>query len=46
MNVRLECKIQDCWIGLFWKREEHTLHLWICLVPCFPLHIQVRPKQS
>lgn len=54
--IRLEFKIQDLWIGAFWKRdigyvineseyiEEKVIiqHLWICLVPCFPIHIQWR----
>ena len=45
MKVQLECKIQDCWIGVYWRREEEQLHIWICLLPCFPLHIQVHPKE-
>lgn len=45
--VRFERKLADLWIGLFWKRERlcessginyHFLHVWICFVPCFPLH--------
>ncbi len=42
MKAKLEFKLQDLWIGAFWKRD-HTnsiQHLWICLVPCLPLHIQ------
>jgi hypothetical protein len=41
MKLRLEWKLADCWIGAFWKREQDGFHLWICLVPCLPLHIQI-----
>lgn len=38
-GCRWERKVADCWIGVFWKREARRLDIWICLVPCFPLHI-------
>lgn len=58
MKIRIEFKVQDCWIGVFWRREVDevtdyggsvaavfiTQHIWICLVPCFPLHIWWTPK--
>ena len=34
-----EWKPQDLWIGAFWKRIGNTLDLWICVVPCVPLHL-------
>jgi hypothetical protein len=43
-TVRVEWRPQDLWIGAFWKREEHggfilrTFDLWVCLVPCLPIH--------
>jgi hypothetical protein len=36
---RLEFKLQDFWVGAFWKRIGNCLDLWICLIPCFPLHL-------
>lgn len=33
---------RDLWIGLFWRRTEIALHLYICFVPLFPLHITIR----
>lgn len=40
-----ECKWADLWIGVFWKRKSgpgwSVLHIWICLVPCFPIHVWV-----
>lgn len=40
--LRLEFKIQDMWIGVFWDLRGSDFHLWMCLVPCFPLHLVVR----
>src|SRR3990172_9657896 len=34
MKIRLEFKPRDLWIGAFLEKE----HLWICAVPCFPIH--------
>lgn len=47
MKVYLEFKPEDLWIGVFWRRRRlweelqggATLDVWICLVPCFPIHI-------
>jgi hypothetical protein len=42
MRVRLEFKPEDLWIGVFWRRGRDwyvpKLHVWVCLIPCFPLH--------
>jgi hypothetical protein len=51
MTARLEWKPQDLWIGVFWKKdvtpmrsdefvEWHTLDVWICCVPCLPIHLR------
>ncbi len=42
MKIRVEYKLTDLWIGLFWKHEGTTLHLWVCLVPCFPIHLEIK----
>lgn len=38
-NWQFEWKLQDFWIGAFWKRTGNTVDLWICLIPCVPLHV-------
>ena len=38
-RVRVEWKIQDAWIGVFWKSVGGCVDLWICLLPCIPIHI-------
>lgn len=68
MKIKVKFKLQDMWIGLFWKVIEiiddleatgisfvsprgftlegranrilKEVHLYICLIPCFPIHIQ------
>lgn len=49
MKVRFEFKLEDFWIGAFWKKTTFVngsqnktykrLELWVCFVPCFPLHL-------
>lgn len=43
MNIRIERKWQDCWIGVYWDCREDSFgeigDIWICLIPCFPIHI-------
>ena len=37
-RIRLEFKLQDVWIGAYWKRLGNCVDVWVCLVPCLPLH--------
>ena len=39
MKIKLEFKIQDMWIGIFWKKSDIRTDVWICSVPMFPIHI-------
>jgi hypothetical protein len=44
LRVRIELKPQDLWIGAFWRTEQAeygstVTHLWICLLPCIPIHL-------
>lgn len=45
VEVRLEWKPQDCWIGVFWRREVGwrftQLDVWVCLLPMVPIHVRV-----
>lgn len=49
-RAKFELKIQDMWIGLFWKHGHITTDdgpqrmwtdVWICLIPCIPLHLTI-----
>ena len=49
--ARFEFKLQDFWIGVFWKttlnwplKEYLLIDIWICFIPCFPLYIYLRKK--
>lgn len=43
-TLRIEFKLEDMWIGAYWRRtaeifgEHVTFDLWVCLVPCLPIH--------
>lgn len=46
-SLRLEFKLQDCWIGAYWKSSSYfdecagqinDFDLWVCVLPCFPIH--------
>lgn len=39
-GIRLEFKIQDLWIGVYWSGHETLgrFDIWICVIPCFPIH--------
>ncbi len=41
-RVRLEVKLSDFWVGVFWKWDRERLwanfDLWVCVAPCLPLH--------
>lgn len=39
IRADFEFKLQDLWVGAFWKRRGNCVDLWLCLVPCLPLHI-------
>ena len=51
MKARIEFKLQDLWIGAFWKTElatefedaerygYHRTDLWICILPTLPIHL-------
>lgn len=48
MKIRLEFKLQDMWIGAFFKKNKEArtqdtdyewLDIYICILPMFPIHI-------
>jgi hypothetical protein len=38
-HAQFEWKLADLWIGAFWKKTGHCIDLWICILPCVPLHV-------
>jgi hypothetical protein len=45
-RLRIEYKFEDFWIGAFWRRDGDRFDLWVCLIPCFPIHYTQSPHQS
>lgn len=41
LAISLEWKLQDFWIGAFWKRGYEQFDLWICIIPCLPIHFSI-----
>lgn len=44
VRARFEWKFEDFWVGAFWRREGAVLHVWVCILPCIPLHVEVEGK--
>lgn len=45
--LRIEFKPQDFWVGVYWKRTYDKVYMdyldiWVCIVPMFPIHINLR----
>jgi hypothetical protein len=38
-RISWEFKLQDFWIGAYWKRMGNCVDLFVCLLPCLPIHI-------
>jgi len=45
LKVQIQFEPRDMWIGLFWRVTRDVpapasiVHLYVCLIPCFPLHL-------
>lgn len=55
--IALEFKVEDLWIGAFWARKKteygtargdviEEFHLWVCLIPCLPIHYIAASKYA
>ncbi len=40
-KVQIQFETGDLWVGVFWRRSDLCLHLYVCIVPMFPLHIAI-----
>lgn len=50
---KIEFQLQDIWVGLYWKniyikqdgrKSKLSTEIYICLIPCFPLHVSILYK--
>ncbi len=45
MRIKLEFNIHDIWIGCYWKDIKYygkrigRTEIYICIIPCFPIHL-------
>lgn len=54
--VFLEWKLAELWVGVFWQEKpagyhllgvghiERELHVYVCLLPCVPIHLIIPRK--
>jgi hypothetical protein len=40
-HIAIEFKLADLWIGAFYKKAFTAFDLWVCLLPCLPIHITI-----
>ena len=48
-NLKLKFEPRDVWIGLYWNYNAgppNELDLYLCLVPFFPLHLNIERHQN
>jgi hypothetical protein len=43
--ARIEFKLADCWIGAYWAKQGDDIHVWVCLLPCLPIHLIIRRNE-
>lgn len=46
LKAQFQFEPRDVWVGLFWRRTEIALHLYICILPLVPLHITIRKERN
>ena len=44
LELALEFKAQDLWVGLYWDHslQRKRLDAWLCVLPMLPVHLTVR----
>jgi len=42
----IEFKLNDLWVGVFWRNAKEQLDIWICIIPCFPIHFTFKKGAS
>lgn len=42
IEARILFEPRDFWVGIFWRTAPGELEVFVCLVPCLPLHFRFR----
>ncbi|KKL67821.1 hypothetical protein LCGC14_2131120 [marine sediment metagenome] len=45
LKVQIQWEPRDWWVGTFWRKTEIAVHLYVCIVPCLPLHVTILKRQ-
>lgn len=46
MKIELKFEPRDIWVGVYWTVTNRVLHIYICIVPLFPIHVQSTLKNE
>lgn len=54
MKAKLEWQPRDLWVGIYWRAvalktvtwEYRALHVWVCILPCIPIHLTFRREKE
>jgi len=38
VELAWEFKLPDCWLGVYWHRLPGRMDVWLCVIPCLPVH--------
>jgi hypothetical protein len=38
-SIALEWKPADLWVGLYTAQQKGRRHVWVCILPCLPIHV-------
>lgn len=39
MSWRFKWEPRDLWVGIYWDTSGIWLHIYVCIIPCLPLHV-------
>lgn len=42
LSVGVEWKVEDLWLGVFWKGTRDERWIWLCVIPCVPIRFHYR----
>lgn len=41
VDISIKINWHDIWIGLYWNETDNALHIYVCIIPCIPVHVSL-----
>lgn len=38
-HIEIKWEPRDLWVGVYWTRATLSFHVYVCLLPCVPIHL-------